>query len=90
MGAFCVYILANRAHVLYIGQTPNLHRRLEQHRPAWSGYSARHQTKRLVYYEYFKTRETAIQREKQLKKWRRSKKLALIESKNPGWKNLSP
>ena len=90
MGAFCVYILANRAHGLYIGHTPNLQRRLDQHRRAWSGYTARHQTKRLVYYEYFKVREDAIKREKQIKKWKRMKKIVLIESKNPTWKNLSP
>jgi putative endonuclease len=83
-----VYILSNRAGQLYIGVTPNLKRRMSQHRRAWSGYTARHQIKTLVYFEIL-PREAAIKREKQLKVWKRMKKIDLIESKNPEWKDLT-
>ena len=85
-----VYIMASRSRELYVGQTPNLQRRMDQHRRAWSGYVARHDTRRLVYWEFIGPPEAAIAREKQIKKWTRMKKIALIESKNPTWKNLSP
>lgn len=85
-----VYIMASKSAELYVGKTTNLHRRMEQHRHAWSGYTARHQTRRLVYWEFIGPPEAAIAREKQIKKWSRMKKIALIESKNPTWKNLSP
>lgn len=85
-----VYILTNKSGQLYVGVTPNLKRRMNQHRRAWSGYTARHQIKTLVYFEIIGPREAAIKREKQLKVWKRIRKLALIESKNPGWKDLTP
>lgn len=85
-----VYILANESRQLYIGVTTNLERRMELHRRAYSGYTARHQIKRLVYFEYTGPPEVAIRREKQLKVWKRMKKIALIEAKNPTWKNLAP
>jgi putative endonuclease len=84
-----VYILSNPSGQLYIGVTPNLKRRMSQHRRAWSGYTARHQIKTLVYFEIIGPREAAIKREKQLKVWKRMKKIALIESKNPEWKDLT-
>jgi putative endonuclease len=88
MRNFFVYILANRSRGLYIGVTNDLTRRLAQHRVATEGHSARYRCERLVYVEATPDVRAAIAREKQLKGWRRDKKLALIQSVNPTWKDL--
>jgi putative endonuclease len=87
---FYLYILANRRHgALYVGVTSDLVRRAyEHHIKAVSGFTKRYDLDRLVYFEIFDDPTSAITREKQLKKWRRDWKIALIEEKNPDWHDL--
>ena len=85
---FFVYILAgpNRVRrVLYTGVTNDLRRRVEQHRCEPTGFVARYNLFALVYFETFGDVERAIAREKQIKGWRREKKIALIQGMNPYW-----
>jgi putative endonuclease len=85
-----VYIAANRSKTLYIGVTNNLERRMDEHRrKVGSTFAARYNITRLVYYEQFADIRDAIAQEKQLKKWRREKKIRLIERENSEWKDLS-
>ena len=87
---FFVYILASPDLVIYIGVTSDLRRRLFQHRSgATPGFASAHGTHRLVYFESGSDPIAAITREKQLKGWTRMRKLRLIESMNPGWRDLS-
>ena len=86
-----VYILANaRRTVLYIGVTSNLARRLAEHRAGVhpSSFTKRYNLDRLVYVEAGRDIRAAIAREKQLKGWRREKKVALIDATNPEWRDL--
>ena len=88
-----VYVLTNaRRTVLYIGVTSDLERRLAQHRAGVhpESFVRRYNATRLVYFELTPSITVAIDREKQLKKWRRSKKDALVESMNPEWRDLWP
>ena len=86
----CVYIVGSLAGTLYIGITSNLLRRAFQHKfHTIEGFTDKHQVERLVYWEWFGDVHKAIAREKQLKGWRRSKKIALIESLNPRWLDLA-
>ncbi len=85
-----VYIMAGKSAVLYTGVTNNLERRVLEHkRKLISGFTDRYNVDRLVYCEDWGNIRDAIAREKQIKGWLRKKKVALIESKNPGWKDLS-
>ncbi len=85
-----VYIAANRSKTLYIGVTNNLERRMDEHkRKVGSTFAAKYNITRLVYYEQFADIRDAIEWEKQLKKWRREKKIRLIERENPEWEDLS-
>jgi putative endonuclease len=86
-----VYILASRPHgTLYIGVTNNLARRMEQHRLGrGSEFVAHYNVNRLVHVEPFDRPYEAIQREKQLKRWKRDWKIALIEKENLNWSDLS-
>ena len=85
-----VYIMASRSLNLYIGVTGNLRRRVRQHKEhTFDGFTARYKIDRLVYFERFNYVNNAINREKQLKRWRREKKIALIQSRNPTWIDLS-
>ena len=85
-----VYILASKSGVLYVGVTNRLRRRIVEHRlKLVDGFSARYNVTRLVYYEKFGDIRNAIAREKQIKGWLRAKKIALIESTNPRWKDLA-
>jgi putative endonuclease len=87
---YYVYILASKSRVLYVGVTNNLVSRLRQHRDgAYSGFAEHYKTYRLVYYQSFAWVQDAIAREKQLKRWRREKKVFLIERDNPTWEDLS-
>ena len=85
------YILSNKANtVVYIGVTGDLMRRLWEHRnDVADEFTKRYHVHKLVYYESTTDAQTAIDREKQLKKWRRAKKNELIESVNPAWKDLA-
>ncbi|MGB6544318.1 MAG: GIY-YIG nuclease family protein [Candidatus Acidiferrales bacterium] len=86
---YYVYILAGKSTVLYIGVTRDLVRRLVEHRAGkGSAFTAKYKVTQLVCYEVFGSPGAAIAREKQIKGWVRAKKLALIEAKNPGWRDL--
>ena len=88
--AYYVYVMSNRAGIAYVGVTNDLARRVMEHKKGTlPGFSSRYQTTRLVYYEKFQYVDDAIAREKQIKKWRRDKKRALIRDLNPMWKDLS-
>jgi putative endonuclease len=85
-----VYILCSEnRHALYVGVTTNLARRIEEHRRGLAEHTARYNIHRLVYFEPHETAPDAIAREKQLKNWRREKKLVLINRSNPEWRDLS-
>jgi putative endonuclease len=85
---YYTYIVSSASGVLYIGVTNDLMRRASEHkRGLIPGFSKRYRTKRLVYFEQCDRIEVAIAREKELKGWRRSKKIALIRSFNPTWKD---
>jgi putative endonuclease len=85
-----VYILASpNGRALYIGVTTDLGRRLEEHRRGLSVHTKQYNVTRLVYIESFDTALDAIAREKQLKNWRREKKVTLIDAANPEWLDLS-
>jgi putative endonuclease len=87
---YYVYILASKSRTLYTGVTSNLERRVLQHRrKLLPGFTSRYNINRLVYYEVFGEALAAIAREKQIKSWGRMKKIALIESVNRDWKDLS-
>jgi putative endonuclease len=87
---YFVYIMASRSRVLYVGITGALARRVYEHKyKAAPGFTCRYNVNRLVYYEATPDVRAAIAREKQIKGWLRSKKIALIESANPEWRDLS-
>jgi putative endonuclease len=87
---YSVYIVCSRSGTLYIGMTNNIYRRALQHkRGETEGFSSKYQCNRLVDYESFDDVHKALGREKQLKGWRRAKKIALIESKNARWEDLA-
>jgi putative endonuclease len=91
MKLYYVYILASRSRSIYIGITGNLERRLWEHRNGvGSLHARRYKEHKLVHYEIFGSVEMAIAREKQLKGWRREKKVRLIETRNPEWRELAP
>jgi putative endonuclease len=82
--------MSNRTHVVYVGVTNNLERRLTEHKTgATPGFTSRYHLTRLVYFERHQSIASAIEREKQLKGWKRDRKVALIESANPRWSDLS-
>ena len=87
---FCVYILASRRNgTLYIGVTSNLAQRAWQHKGGFvDGFTKKYDVKLLVWHEQHESAESAIIREKQLKKWNRAWKIQLIESRNPYWNDL--
>ena len=89
--SFWVYILASRRNgTLYIGMTDDLVRRAWEHRTGTiPGFTREYGIKMLVWFEQHETRESALQRERQLKKWNRAWKLRLIERFNPSWKDLA-
>ena len=85
-----VYMLATKPYgTLYVGVTSDLVRRIGEHRSnAVEGFTQRYGVHRLVYFEQFRSMIEAIEREKELKKWRRAWKIALIEDSNPDWNDL--
>jgi putative endonuclease len=89
-GGYFTYVMASRSHTLYIGVTGDLHKRVFQHK--WKeqdGFTTRYNCDRLVWFETHQDVAKAIAREKQLKGWRRDKKIVLIEKTNPAWVDLS-
>ena len=91
MKQYFVYILTNFSNTtLYIGVTNNLERRLYEHvNEMVVGFSKRYHCHKLIYFEYTSSVESALEREKQLKRWSRAKKEALIKTMNPGLEDLS-
>ena len=87
---FYVYVLANKQNgTLYIGVTSNLVQRIWQHNNKMiGGFTKKYNVTKLVYFEVHADAESAITREKQMKKWRRAWKIRLIEAENPDWKDL--
>ena len=87
---YYVYILGSLSGTLYIGVTGKLEKRLRQHKEhVFEGFSEKYDVDRLLYWESYDDVHMAIAREKQLKGWRREKKIGLIESANPHWVDLS-
>ena len=86
----CVYILASKPNgTLYIGVTSNLVQRIWQHKNDFvEGFTKRYRVHRLVWYEVHESMESAILREKAVKKWNRAWKVELIEKNNPTWRDL--
>ena len=86
-----VYIMASRSHVLYVGVTADLVRRVHQHRTgSTEGFTRRYDVRKLLWCEPHGDILGAIAREKQIKRWRREKKVALIERSNPDFRDLWP
>lgn len=90
MKSFFVYILTNKSNeILYIGITNNLLRRIIEHKQKLiKGFSYKYNTDKLIYYEEFERSDFAIEREKQIKRWKRNWKDKLINNVNPDWKDL--
>ena len=87
---YFVYIMSSQTRVLYIGVTNHLERRVQQHRDGTgSAFTARYRVSRLVHYEETSDVRAALERERHLKGWTRARKVALIESMNPDWQDLS-
>ena len=86
-----VYLLTNwNNEVMYVGVTSDLKRRLFEHRnKSVEGFTAKYNIHKLVYYEATSDVQSAIAREKEIKKWRREKKNRLVERINPDWRDLS-
>mgnify|MGYP001577293216 FL=1 len=87
---YCVYILSSQRNgTLYIGVTNNLTKRIWEHKnKKVDGFTKKYEAHHLVYFEQHNNSESAITREKQIKKWCRLWKLRLIEEKNPKWRDL--
>jgi putative endonuclease len=86
---YYVYIMASLSKTLYVGFTSDLVRRTYEHKHGLvPGFTSRYNVHRLVYVEQFTEVRAAVAREKQIKGWTRAKKIALIESVNPGWADL--
>jgi putative endonuclease len=92
MKLYYVYILASINRVLYTGITGNLEQRLIQHRHSTdqNAFAVKYRCNRLVYVEEFTRAVDALAREKQIKGYRRDKKIALIKRLNPDWQDLAP
>jgi len=87
---YYVYIITNKSKTLYVGMTNNLERRMYEHKNKLiPGFTSKYNLNCLVYYEQTANVLSAIAREKQLKGWLRKKKIALIETQNPEWSDLS-
>ena len=87
---YCVYIMGSLTGTLYIGVSGNLHKRVFQHKfHHYEGFTARYDVVRLLYWESYDDVHRALGREKQLKGWARAKKIALLERRNPQWKDLA-
>jgi len=90
MRQYYVYIMTNRSGTLYTGMTNDLKRRVYEHKyKLIPGFARKYNTTRLIYYEETPDVRAAIAREKQIKGWLRAKKVSLVESVNPEWKDLS-
>ena len=90
MKTYYIYIMTNHAGTLYTDITNNLEHRIYEHKHKQvPGFASKYNVTKLVYYEEGNDENAALAREKEIKGWQRSKKVELIESKNPEWKDLS-
>ncbi len=90
MTDYYIYIMTNHSGTLYTGVTNNLARRVYEHKmKRGSAFTTRYNVNQLAYYESVGDVKSAIAREKQIKGWLRKRKIALIESLNPEWRDLS-
>ena len=89
MRTYYVYMLSSRSRNLYVGVTNDLAARLWQHGNGEDEFTSRYRIDRLVYYESTSDVMAAIAREKQIKSYRRAKKIALIAASNPAWNDLA-
>jgi putative endonuclease len=90
MRTYYTYIMASRSRVLYTGVTNDLARRVIEHRRGVNAdFTSRYRVTRLVYFEEFADIRDAIAREKQIKGWKRSRKISMIERRNAGWEDLA-
>ena len=90
MKTFYVYMLASRSRRLYVGMTSDLERRVAEHKSkAIAGFTSRYNIDRLVWFESTESFLAAAERERQLKNWRREKKVMLIEMENAAWEDLA-
>jgi len=90
MKSYYVYIMTNHSKTLYVGITSNLAKRVYEHKNKFvEGFTKKYNITKLIYFEDTNDVNSAIEREKQIKGWLRKKKIALIESLNPDWKDLS-
>jgi putative endonuclease len=87
---YFVYVMSNASKRIYTGMTNSLRRRVREHKlKLTAGFATQYNIARLVYFESFEDVRNAIEREKQIKAWTRAKRLALVESTNPKWDDLS-
>jgi putative endonuclease len=87
---YYTYIMASRSRVLYVGVTNDLARRVNEHKQSRNpGFTSKYRVTRLVYFEEFADIRVAIAREKELKGWKRSRKIDLIAGRNPTWEDLA-
>jgi putative endonuclease len=90
MPEYYVYIMTNRSRTLYAGVTNDLERRVYEHKHKLiKGFTSRYNITKLAWFEAFPDIEQAIEGEKRIKGWVRSKKIAMVESTNPNWEDLS-
>ena len=90
MKSYWVYIMSGRMRTLYVGVTNDIERRVYEHKnKSIPGFTSEYRLDRLVYFEEHADIRDAIDREKQIKGWRREKKVTLLESLNPKWRDLS-
>ena len=90
MKEYYVYIMTDRSRTLYAGVTNDLRRRVHEHKHKLvPGFTQKYNITLLTYYETTRDVRSPIEREKQIKGWLRSRKIALIESVNPEWRDLS-
>ncbi len=88
--SYYVYIMTKHSGTLYTGVTNDLQRRVAEHKSGrGAGFTRRYRITRLVHFEETNDVQTAIERERQIKGWRRSKKIELVERSNPRWRDLS-
>jgi len=87
---FYVYIMASNTGTLYVGLTSDIRKRIYEHKAHLvPGFTNKYNTDKLIYFEVIGDSGSAIKREKQIKAWRRGKKVSLIDSLNPEWNDLS-